>query len=120
MVVNGTTYYFGEANTDCTGGKGCDANFVTPPTIHGVGFPGAVKEWPQVDGWLRVEVQDLNSTVWRPVTKEWLGLGFARGLAVPATPGSNTLADHRNALLYFQQQADRDGNGLIETGLPKT
>ncbi len=119
VVVNGTTYYFGEANTDCTGGKGCDANFVTPPTIHGVGFPGAVKEWPQVDGWLRVEVQDLNSTVWRPVTKEWLGLGFARGLAVPATPGSNTLADHRNALLYFQQQADRDGNGLIETGSTK-
>ena len=114
VVVNGNTYYFGEANTDCTGGKGCETtNFVTPPTIHGAGFPAAVKEWPLIDGWLRVEVQDLNSTTWRPVTKEWLGLGFARGLAVPTTPGANSLADHRNAILYFQLQADRDGDGAL-------
>jgi hypothetical protein len=115
IVVNGNTYYLGEANTDCTGGKGCDANFVTPPTIHGVTFPSGVKEWPQMDGWLRVEVQDLNSTVWRPVTKEWLGLGFARGLAPPTAPGSNTLVDHKNAILYFQMQADRNGDGSLTT-----
>jgi hypothetical protein len=115
VVVNGNTYFFGEANTDCTGGKGCDANFVTPPTVHGVTFPSGVKEWPQIDGWLRVEVQDLNSTVWRPVTKEWLGLGFARGLAPPTTPGSNTLTDHKNAILYFQMQADRNGDGSLTT-----
>lgn len=111
--VNGNIYYFGEANTDCAGGKGCETTtqFVTPPTIHGAAFPAAVKEWPIVDGWLRVEVQDLNSTTWRPVTKEWLGLGFARGLGVPLTPGSNTVVDHKDAILYFQMQADRDGDG---------
>jgi hypothetical protein len=122
VVVNGNVanpYYFGQANTDCAGGKGCDSNFVTPPTVHGITFPSGVKEWPQIDGWMRVEVQDLNSTVWRPVTKEWLGLGFARGLAVPSTPGSNTLADHKNAILYFQSQADRDGDGTLLAGSTK-
>jgi type II secretory pathway pseudopilin PulG len=115
VMMNGNTYYFGEANTDCTLGKGCDANFIVPPKIGGATFPSGVKEWPQIDGWLRVEVQDLNSTVWRPVTKEWLGLGFARGLAVPASVAANTLTDHRNAILYFQLQADRNGDGALTT-----
>ncbi len=115
VVVGSNTYYFGEANTSCTGGKGCDANFVKPPKLNGVTTPTAATEWPLVDGWLRVEVQNLGSSVWRPVTKEWLGLGFARGLAVPTTPGSNTVTDHRNAILYFQMQADRNGDGSLTT-----
>jgi hypothetical protein len=115
IVVGSNTYYLGEANTTCGSGKGCDANFVKPPKVNGVTFPTGVNEWPLVDGWLRVEVQDLNSSVWRPVTKEWLGLGFARGLAVPATPGSNTVTDHKNAILYFQMQADRNGDGTLTT-----
>ncbi|HZQ68787.1 MAG TPA: hypothetical protein VFA68_09745 [Terriglobales bacterium] len=112
VTVNGKVYYFGEANTDCTGGKGCDANFVTPPKFHGSPFPGGVKEWPQIDGFLLVEVNYPDGT-WHAVTKEWLQLGFARGLTPPTTPGSNTVADHANAILYFQMRADRNGDGSL-------
>ena len=51
-----------------------------------------------------------------PITNEWLALGFARGLVSPTKPvgggaGSNPV--HPNAILIFQQQADRDANGTL-------
>jgi len=81
-----------------------DANFVQPA--------GSPTPWPLIGGWLRVEVQDLNSTVWRPVTQEWLKLGFARGL-FPGAASVTPVAVHPNAILMFQMLADRDGNGAI-------
>jgi hypothetical protein len=87
-------------------------------------------EWPIVNGWLLVEVLNSSTGLWTGVTKEWLQLGFARGLQVPLAPGSaaaqatntlgttgsNFLTDHKNAILYFQQTADRNGNGTISAG----
>ncbi|MGA8270320.1 MAG: hypothetical protein WB919_02100 [Candidatus Sulfotelmatobacter sp.] len=78
-------------------------------------------EWPLIGGWLRVEAKWHTDGVWHPVTNEWLGLGFARGVSVPtqpgvgcsttpannlATNGCNALVDHKNAILYFQVTKD--------------
>ncbi len=82
-------------------------------------------EWPLVNGWLLVEVKWASDQKWHGVTQEWLQLGFARGLQVPTSPGnpykapasnamgvygSNAIQDHANAILYFQETADRNGN----------
>jgi Tfp pilus assembly protein PilX len=149
ITVNGNvtnSYYFGEAwcGTVTAGTRACskDTNFVQPPTFHGAAFPaytsfpGSISEWPLIDGWLLVEVKWTTDGKWHGVTKEWLGLGFARGLEVPTIPGTNAstgakctspavnalgvngcnwLADHTNAILYFQVTADRTGNNVINS-----
>lgn len=115
-VAGGNTY-FAWANRDSTfknadgSSAKYDTDWVAPldPVSH---TATGAKQWPLIGGWLRVEVQDVNSTVWRPVTREWLQLGFARGLLPPA--GSVTpVAVHQNAILMFQELADRDGNGSV-------
>jgi Tfp pilus assembly protein PilX len=134
IVVNGNTYYFGESacgagavGSACTNG---DSNFVWPPWVPGgtTATHNTTKaEWPIINGWLLVEVLNSSTGLWTGVTKEWLQLGFARGLQVPTGPGSaaaqttnslgttgsNFLTDHKNAILYFQQTADRGGNGSV-------
>jgi hypothetical protein len=140
IIVNGNTYYFGESacgtnpassvGNPCTNG---DPNFIWPPWVPG-GTSGAHNttkaEWPIINGWLLVEVLNANTGLWTGVTKEWLQLGFARGLQVPTAPGSaaaqatntigatgsNFLTDHKNAILYFQMTADRSGNGSVTAG----
>jgi Tfp pilus assembly protein PilX len=135
IIVGANTYYFGEswcsavnASRACTTG---DPNFIQPPSIHGVAtVPATNKEWPLIDGWLLVEVKYASDGLWHGATKEWLQLGFARGLQVPTAPGtsagqatntlgatgSNFLADHKNAILYFQMTADRNGDGAVTNG----
>ena len=68
--------------------------------------------WNLLDGYLRVEYKDATGN-WNPVTQEWLELGFARGLTPPTATAPNPV--HPNAILIFQQPADRDGNGVIDT-----
>jgi Tfp pilus assembly protein PilX len=91
-------------------------------------------EWPLINGWLLVEVKWASDGAWHGVTQEWLQMGFARGLQVPTQPGSgctppavnaqgtygcNFVADHKNAILYFQETADRNGNNAFTgVGLP--
>ncbi|MGA7751264.1 MAG: hypothetical protein WCB05_00480 [Candidatus Sulfotelmatobacter sp.] len=85
-------------------------------------------EWPLINGWLLVEVKYASDQKWHGVTQEWLQLGFARGLQVPTSPGtpyvapssnamgvygSNAIQDHKDAILYFQQTADRNGNNAV-------
>jgi len=145
IAVNGNVanpYYFGEAwcGTVNAATRACskDTNQVQPPTFHGAAFPaytsfpGNISEWPLIDGWLLVEVKWTSDGLWHGVTKEWLGLGFARGLEAPDVPGTNAttgakcvppavnalggngcnyLTDHTNAILYFQVTADRNGDG---------
>ncbi|HTZ98063.1 MAG TPA: hypothetical protein VMB18_16795 [Terriglobales bacterium] len=67
--------------------------------------------WNLLDGYLRVEYQD-NSGNFHPVTAEWLGLGFARYLTPPITPGSNPV--NPNAILLFQEPADRNDDGSLD------
>jgi len=142
ITVNGNVYYFGEAacggpvvlGTACTGANGGDPNFVFPPTVGGTATNvqyATQAEWPLVNGWLLVEVQNSATGLWTGVTQEWLGLGFARGVQVPNAPGtsaamtsnalgasgSNWLTDHKNAILYFQQTADRNGDGTVTNNL---
>ncbi len=115
-VAGGNTYFAWAnrdntfKNADLTAAK-FDTDWVRPldPVTHAA---TVANQWPLIGGWLRVEVQNLNSTVWRPVTQEWLQFGFARGLLPPA--GSVTpVAVHPNAILMFQMLADRDGNGAV-------
>ena len=91
-------------------------------------------EWPLINGWLLVEVKWASDGAWHGVTQEWLQLGFARGLQVPTRPGlgctpptvnaqgtygCNYVSDHKNAILYFQETADRNGNNAFSgVGLP--
>jgi Tfp pilus assembly protein PilX len=140
IIVNGNTYYFGESACGTTGGGSIgnpcpsgDSNFVWPPWVPGgtTSVHNVTKaEWPIINGWLLVEVLNSGSGAWVGVTKEWLQLGFARGLQVPTAPGSaaaqasnalgttgsNFLTDHKNAILYFQLTADRNGNGTVTAG----
>ncbi len=71
----------------------------------------ATAAWSLIDGYLRVEYVD-SSGVWHPVTKEWLQLGFARGVTPPTSPGTNPITP--NAILLLQRPADR----LIGSTLP--
>lgn len=106
--VGGTVYYFGEAR------PATDPNFVVPPTFHGGAFPGAPcnTEWPLIDGWLLVEYKNAAGN-WVGVTQEWLQLGFARGLDVPNSETGIANPVHPNAILIFQQQADRNGDHVL-------
>jgi type II secretory pathway pseudopilin PulG len=84
---------------------GQDPGWVAKPAGSPCGGP-----WNLIDGFLRVEYQNAAGA-WVGITTEWLQLGFARGLTSPTKPvgggvGSNPV--HPNAILIFQQQADRD------------
>jgi type II secretory pathway pseudopilin PulG len=88
-----------------TGAK--DLSWVQP-TVPANG--SACDPWSLVDGWLRVEYRN-TAGVWTGITTEWLARGFARGIAPPPAPQTNPV--HQNAILIFQQQADRDASGTI-------
>jgi len=69
--------------------------------------------WDLLDGYLRVEIRRADGS-YGAVTKEWLELGFARGLTPPTTGLPNGV--HPNAILILQMQADRNANGKIDAG----
>ena len=78
---------------------------ITPPK-----YPGH-SQWPLVDGWLRVEYKDAQGN-WQGATREWLQLGFARGLLPPAS-STTPVSVHPNAILIFQMLADRNNDGTF-------
>ena len=144
IIVGANTYYFGESACGTAGGSvgnACttgDPNFIWPQFVPGGATATAnvtKSEWPIINGWLLVEVLNANTGLWVGVTREWLQLGFARGLEVPNQPGTgpnsvsqqasnslgangwNILTDHKNAILYFQVTADRNGDGTISNTL---
>ena len=101
----------------------------TVPTCPGPGQPTQAQgwfaaastpppaSWNLIDGYLRVDYKDANGN-WQPVTREWLGLGFARGSNPPTAPfgsGSGTNPINPKAILIFQQPADRNGDGSLDT-----
>jgi hypothetical protein len=81
------------------------------PLAYGSAPPTAMSTWNLLDGYLRVEYQD-GSGNFHPVTAEWLQLGFARGLTPPTTFGTNPV--NPNAILLFQEPADRNEDGVID------
>jgi hypothetical protein len=68
--------------------------------------------WNLLDGYLRVEYRDASGA-YHPVTQEWLQLGFARALTPPTAPGTNPI--NPNAILLFQQPADRNHDGILDS-----
>jgi hypothetical protein len=77
-----------------------DANWV-PTTGNACPAP-----WSLVDGWLRVEYKNAAGN-WTGITTEWLARGFARDVAPPTAPLTGI---HPNAILIFQERADRNAN----------
>ena len=71
----------------------------------------ATNTWNLLDGYLRVEYRTPGGA-YVPVTAEWLSLGFARGQVPPTVPGGNPV--NPNAILIFQQPADRNRDGAID------
>jgi Tfp pilus assembly protein PilX len=71
---------------------------------------GTYLKWPLIGGYLRIE-RRRNDGSWDAVTREWLELGFVRGLTAPTTGVPNPV--HPNAILIFQKQADRDHNNAL-------
>ncbi|HUK26166.1 MAG TPA: hypothetical protein VLV49_16405 [Terriglobales bacterium] len=117
-------YYFAWANTDSSaknpGGTaaGYDPDFVNylcgdsnlPVTVTCLDNN---KQWPLIGGWLRVEERLGSAAAWVGITKEWLGYGFARGTQVPNAESSTANSVNPNAILIFQEQADRNGDGAV-------
>ncbi len=105
----------GVALTDCpaactyfaTAQTSTDSDFRVPP--------GAGATWPLIDGFLRVEVRLADGT-YTAVTREWLELGFARGIPRPDSETAQTNTVHPDAILIFQMQADRDMDGNVTDG----
>lgn len=73
--------------------------------------PAGAGTWNLIDGYLRVEYRDAAGN-YHPVTREWLELGFARGLLPPSAATSNNV--NPQAILLLQKPADRDGNGALD------
>ena len=93
----------------------CFATAAQAAALRPVGVasvPAPPTTWNLIDGYLRVEIRQADGT-YLPVTKEWLELGFARGLNPPTAAAPNPV--HPNAILLFQQPADRTGNGVLDT-----
>ena len=111
-VAGATNTYFAEGMY-YPPGNGCtyvDTNWIPSTTFSSVACTPT--SWPLVDGYLRVEARQSNGT-YTAVTREWLELGFARGLAVPDSEAGTANSVHPNAILVFQVLADRDGDGSL-------
>lgn len=124
--------YFAEGTTAAipdvnTGTNITDTNWASPPSPYNANnllvrpgvdinapIKGAGPSWNLMDGYIRVEYQDKSSGAYVGVTKEWLELGFARGLTPPTAPGGNAV--NPNAILILQELADRNSDGATNTG----
>jgi Tfp pilus assembly protein PilX len=82
----------------------------TPASYFVVSNSANASIWNLIDGYLRVEYKDVGGN-WNPVTNEWLGLGFSRGLTPPVAGTPNPV--NPNAILLLQQPADRRGTGAL-------
>jgi len=89
-----------------TGSYPCNGTTAQPYPYYTVVNQTNAQVWNLIDGYLWVGYLD-NSGNWNNVTNEWLALGFARGLYAPTAPGTNPI--NPNAILLFQQPADRNG-----------
>lgn len=85
--------------------------YYTPLPLTVSGALGNSTGWNLLDGYLRVEYRDATGN-YIPVTREWLGLGFARSLTPPTAPGANPVAP--NAILLLQEPAKRTPGGALD------
>jgi hypothetical protein len=110
-VAGSLNTYFAEGQYYVTSAGGCtqiDTDWVPRTSPAGSGCTS----WPLIDGYLRVEARQSNGS-FVAITREWLELGFARGLAAPNSETGFANSVHANAILILQQLADRNGNGTL-------
>jgi hypothetical protein len=92
--------------------------FAQPTAVPPI--PPPINTWNLLDGYLRVEYMPAGGGAPVAITSEWLALGFARGSFPPTVPGGDAI--NPNAILRFQEPADRLGNGppIDDQGTPPT
>jgi hypothetical protein len=99
-----------------------DLSLDTPHTCFAAGCIGAANDtadpnwkrpasvptgdWSILGGWIRVEMRKADST-YQNVTKEWLDLGFSRGLQTPDSEhGPRPNSENPTAILILQQRRE--------------
>ena len=111
-----------DTEADLPGGaQAGDLSLDTPNTCFAAGCIGAANDtvdthwkrpagtsgdWSILGGWVRVEMRKADGT-YQNVTKEWLDLGFSRGLQTPDSehgPRPNT--ENPNAIMILQQRRE--------------
>src|SRR5581483_8174253 len=107
--------YFAEGTTASVA---TETGWILPtpePTLQPSGAPLiSGSTWNLLDGYLRVEIHKSDGS-FEPVTREWLELGFARGFTPPTSGAPNAV--HPNAILIFQEQSDRNANGVADAAV---
>ncbi|HEX4488271.1 MAG TPA: hypothetical protein VH088_18480 [Terriglobales bacterium] len=86
-------------------------SFTAASPYYVVPAANTIARWNLIDGYIRVEIRKADNT-YAPVTKEWLELGFARGLGMPNGAGTNPI--NPKAILILQKLADRNENGVLD------
>jgi hypothetical protein len=86
--------------------------YYTPLPYPPTGPSLQMSTWNLLDGYLRVDYRDAAGA-YHPITAEWLRLGFARSTTPPNIAAAPNPVNP-NAILILQQQADRNGDGVID------
>jgi hypothetical protein len=71
---------------------------------------GSSGDWSILGGWVRVEFRKADGT-YQNVTKEWLDLGFSRGLQTPDSEHGRANTENPNAIMIMQQRRDSSSRG---------
>jgi PilX N-terminal len=125
-----------DTEADLPGGaQAGDLSLDTPNTCFAAGCIGAANDtvdnhwkrpasvptgdWSILGGWIRVEMRKADST-YQNVTKEWLDLGFSRGLQTPDSEhGPRPNSENSTAILILQQRRETATRGTLFTPLSK-
>ena len=124
---------FADTQADLPGGaQAGDLSLDTPNTCFASGCIGAANEtidnhwkrpagiptgdWSILGGWVRVEFRKTDGT-YQNVTKEWLDLGFSRGLQTPDSEHGRANTENPNAIMILQQRREDPGPPLTRGNL---
>jgi hypothetical protein len=124
-----------DTEADLPGGaEAGDLSLDTPNTCFAAGCVGAANDtvdnhwkrpagstgdWSIIGGWVRVEMRKADGT-YQNVTKEWLDLGFSRGLQPPDSEHGRANTENPNAIMILQQRREDPASSrgtLLTTGL---
>ena len=126
---------FADTQADLPGGaQAGDLSLDTPNFCFASGCIGAANEtidnhwkrpagipsgdWSILGGWVRVEFRKADGT-YQNVTKEWLDLGFSRGLQTPDSEHGRANTENPNAIMILQQRREDPASSrgtLLTTG----
>jgi type IV pilus assembly PilX-like protein len=124
---------FADTEADLPGGAQTgDLSLDTPNTCFAAGCIGAANDtidnnwkrpagtpsgdWSILSGWVRVEFRKADGT-YQNITKEWLDLGFSRGLQTPDSEHGRANTENPNAIMILQQHREDPGPPLTRGNL---